>query len=464
MTKKSDRGFQIGVLVALSFVLLIECDTIPEHVHISLTSHIDEIAVMWYTRDPAESLVQYFPRKNEDKKTTIKGSSKLLNFSDPKMPGYMHLVILKGLSGSTTYSYKVGSEYDGWSALFQFKTQPKRSPPEHKVRLLSYGDMGVKYEKSLQSVRTIAPLSRALDIDLVLHAGDLAYAFKNFTIWDIWFERVQSIAAYVPYMVCPGNRDEEEIIEERFNFPKAGLPSTRDPKRSNLYYSFDYSWIHVVAISIKDDYQPGSEQHDWLEQDLRKAHARIRDGTGEIKWIVLFGHTPLYSSSDGHKQGNKELKASIEDMLYMYDVSITIWGDDHVYERSYPMFKDLPDKTSMYIDPTTKRQTFVSPNKTIHLLAGTGGIDLDGWVAGDPPLWSAYREEVNGFVDIEATQTTLRVRFLRLNGSIADEFSIVKRQSEASIHLGWLLIPAVVAGVLYYVRTSRSFLAPRRTL
>lgn len=463
MTKKSDRVLQISALVAVSLFFMVECDTIPEHVHISLTSHPDEIAVMWYTRDPAESLVQYSPRKNTEKKTTIKGSSTLLNYSDPKTPGYMHLVVLKGLSGSTIYSYKVGSDNDGWSSLFQFRTQPRRSPPEHKVRLLSYGDMGVKYENSLRSVRTIAPLSRGLDIDLVLHAGDLAYAFKNFTIWDIWFERVQSIAAYVPYMVCPGNRDEDEIIEERFAFPKEGLPQTRDPKKSNLYYSFDYSWIHVVAISIKDDYQPGSEQYDWLEKDLRKAHARIRDGTGDIKWIILFGHTPLYSSSDGHKQGNKELKISIEDMLYKYDVSIAIWGDDHVYERSYPIFKDVPDKSTMYVDAATKKQTFVAPNKTIHLLAGTGGIDLDKWVPGDPPLWSAYREDVNGYVDIEATQTSMRVRFLRLNGSIADEFSIVKRQVETSLNLGWLLIPAVVAGVLYYVRTSRSF-STRRTL
>jgi len=215
--------------------------------------------------------------------------------------------------------------------------------------------MGVKWENSLRTIRTIAPLSRGLDIDLVLHAGDLAYAFKNFTIWDLWFERAQSVAAYIPYMVCPGNRDEDEIIQERFSFPKEGLPPARDPKKANFYYSFDYSWLHVVAISIKDDYTPGSEQYNWLEEDLRQAQSRIRDGTGDIKWIVLFGHTPLYSSSDGHEQGNKVLKSSIEDMLHLYGVSLAIWGDDHVYERSYPVFKDVPDKSTMFSDPVTKK-------------------------------------------------------------------------------------------------------------
>jgi len=457
---------KVGVVIVLSLLFNVHCDTTPEHVHISLTSNPDELAVMWYTLDPAESLVQYSPKKNSEKKTTIKGSSKILTFTDPLNPGYVHLVILKGLSGSTTYNYKVGSDADGWSSQFQFKTQPRNSPADHKVRLLSYGDMGVKWKNSERIIQTIAPLAKDLEIDMVLHAGDLAYAFKNFTIWDIWFKRAQTIAGYVPYMVCPGNRDEDEIIEERFTFPKEGLPASRDPKKSNYYYSFDYSWLHVVALSIKDDYKPGSEQIKWLEQDLREAHARIRAGTSDIKWIVLFGHTPLYSSSDGHQQGNKELKASIEDMLHLYGVSLAIWGDDHVYERSYPVFKDIPDKSTMSIEPTTKRQMFVVPNKTIHLLAGTGGIDLDGWVKGEPPLWSAYRENSTGFLDIEASQTSLRVKFIRLeDGTIADEFYIVKSLDfEGSLRLGWLLIPAVLAGFLYYVRTSRSFVTPRRLL
>jgi len=456
--------FKIAVLIALYFISIIECSTTPEHVHISLTSYPDEIAVMWYTEAAAESLVEYSVKKNSGKKTHIKGGSTLLSYSDPTTPGYMHLVMLKSLSPSTTYIYKVGSDIDGWSTQFQFKTQPKKSPPDHKVHLLSYGDMGVKWENSLRTMRTIAPLSRALDVDLILHAGDLAYAFGNFTLWGMWFERAQSVAAYVPYMICPGNRDEEQIIAERFTFPQEGVPP-RNPKRTNFYYSFDYSWLHVVAISIKDDYKPGSEQYLWLEEDLRQAHARIKKGKDDLKWIILFGHTPLYSSSDGHQQGNKELKESIEDMLHMYEVTLAIWGDDHVYERSYPIHDGILDVSTMYIDPVTKKQTFVSPNKTIHLLAGTAGIDLDGFVPGEAPLWSAYRENIsNGFLDIEASQTSVRVKFIRLtDGTIADEFFIVKPLPSGALQLGWLLVPAVVAGVLYYVRTSRSF-SSRRTL
>lgn len=77
---------------------------------------------------------------------------------------------------------------------------------------------------------------------------------------------------------------------------------------------------------------------------------------------------------------------------------------DHVYERSYPIYDEQPDTSSLVLHrigdpiPATKKngdngnnnggnnnnynrndqriQVFVNPKKTIHLLAGTAGIGL----------------------------------------------------------------------------------------
>jgi len=270
--------------VALFAFLLITlgiCSTTPEHVHLSITSNADEMAVMWYTEDPADSLVQY-SKKNNDKKTIIKGSSTLITasaFDSPK-PGYMHLAVLTNLSPATTYLYSVGSDVDGWSSQFFFKTQPRKSSEDHKIHFLAFGDMGVKWDKSLRTMRTIAPLARALDIDLVLHAGDLAYAFKNLTIWDMWFDRAQAVAGYVPYMVSAGNRDDPEVLRERFSYPKGTVPA-KDPNKTNLYYSFDFSWVHFVSLAtVKpvetfEEFKEGSDQIRWLEEDLRLARAKL---------------------------------------------------------------------------------------------------------------------------------------------------------------------------------------------
>lgn len=169
----------------------------------------------------------------------------------------------------------------------------------------------------------------------MLHVGDLAYAFGNFTKWNMWFDRIEPTSARVPYMISPGNRDEDQIVTERFRMP----PNSMNP--SSFYYSFDYLWVHVVSISIKDDYSKGSEQYRWLEQDLQQANLNIQNAANPLRWILLIGHTPLYSSSDGHDRGNKELKASIEELLYRYKVPLAIWGDGtmicslEVYCRSW---------------------------------------------------------------------------------------------------------------------------------
>src|SRR4051812_1518712 len=65
--------------------------TEPKHVHLSVTNKRDEITVMWYTEDAAQSFVQYAASKRElEKGPLIKGSSRLLIYSDATTPGYQH--------------------------------------------------------------------------------------------------------------------------------------------------------------------------------------------------------------------------------------------------------------------------------------------------------------------------------------------------------------------------------------
>jgi len=191
-----------------------------------------------------------------------------------------------------------------------------------------------------------------------------------------------------------------------------------------------------------------------LEEDLKRAYERIRNGN-DIQWIILFGHTPMYSSSDGHEGGNKSLKEEIEELLFKYSVNIALWGDDHVYERSFPIYKNAVDKSTL--DSSGKFHIFSLPNLTIHLLVGTGGIDLDGWKSEEQPNWSAYREKVHGYLTMEISQSVCEVQFVRLkDGSIADTFSLVKPSSTYSVWSpGWFLIPASFFGIVYFVRIRK---------
>ncbi len=48
--------------------------------------------------------------------------------------------------------------------------------------------------------------------------------------------------------------------------------STKPNEKRNFYYSFDYNWIHVTVMSIKENYSVGSDQYKWIENDLRQIH------------------------------------------------------------------------------------------------------------------------------------------------------------------------------------------------
>ncbi len=100
------------------------------------------------------------------------------------------------------------------------------------------------------------------------------------------------------------------------------------------------------------------------------------------------------------------------------------------------------------------------PEFPVHFTVGTGGIDLDGWLPGERPLWSAHRELAHGFLKVTATHRMLSASFVRAtDGKVLDTMHIqdtahAKRLEEAARGFGaavWLL-PIVVLVLWIVVR------------
>lgn len=47
--------------------------------------------------------------------------------------------------------------------------------------------------------------------DAIIHIGDFAYDMDsdNAVVGDQFMRQIETVAAYVPYMVCPGNHEEK---------------------------------------------------------------------------------------------------------------------------------------------------------------------------------------------------------------------------------------------------------------
>lgn len=320
--------------------------------------------------------------------------------------GCMFSADLVDLEPHTRYIYSVGDKTSR-SKDFQFTT-PSTKPDKHStVTFLAYGDMGIHEPTTERTLNAVAKNEPLDSVDYISHLGDVAYAFGNFTRWKVWMERITKIAAYVPYVVTVGNRDDSEVIAERF---KCGMLSTSPLKAErDVYYSFKYSWLYVISLDSSLNISPSSDQFKWLKQSLKDA-ARLRaQPESDVKWIIVQVHTPLYSSSDGHDGGNADLRKEVQDLFVKHNVTMVISGDDHVYERQHP-------RNGNEIVPMSGDK-LVDPPYPIFYTIGTGGIGLDGWTDDDAPAYSAYRAIHHGYLKVIASRTDITTKFIKASDS-----------------------------------------------
>lgn len=112
---------------------------------------------------------------------------------------------MANLKPSTKYIYHCGSNL-GWSAKYEFRTVPDGVNWSPSIAL--FGDMG---NENAQSLGRLQQDTQKGMYDAIIHVGDFAYDMNtdNARVGDEFMQQIESVAAYVPYMVCPGNHEEK---------------------------------------------------------------------------------------------------------------------------------------------------------------------------------------------------------------------------------------------------------------
>ena len=411
------RCMNLTFIFVFSITLMtINCQAAePEQVHLATTGIPGEMVVQWGTEEDtalscsSESIVEY---GTENDKLNL---SKIGNNNMYLWTTCTHTAILSDLIQNTTYYYRVGGEGE-WSGTYSFKTL-EESPA--KVIIGAIADHGT----SNNAQETTNHMENE-DMDLVIHAGDISYAngagsgngIGDQSVWDEYQNQIEDVASRTPHMYAPGNHEEDaepygfDAYESRFF----------NPGPNTFWYSFDFEFIHFISISAEHDYEPGSSQYSWLLNDLEDA-----DGNREnVPWIVIFAHRPMYSSNgDGDGHGSDiEFREAMEILLYDFQVDLAVWGHDHHYERTYPVFEEnvYSNKSGSASDP------FYKPGATIHIVAGMSGRSIYDGLEDPQPLWSAHREVEYGYTIFEATKTTINYKFIRnSDNQVGDEFWII---------------------------------------
>jgi 3',5'-cyclic AMP phosphodiesterase CpdA len=380
--------------------MLIHSDQKPTQIHMAQGINPSYMTISWVTSEDSNSKISYgknqFELNNFAQGQSIKYDFNTLTFGN-YTSGQIHHVELINLKPNSKYFYQIESGDINW-----FSTGPE---PGSTIPLVFgiIGDIG----QTSDTAKTIGHLANSHKINMILHAGDLAYADCNQKLWDSYGELIELVAKSFSWMVGPGNHEIEYLnenttlfkaFEYRYRMPQVKsaefgsiiIPSainkiTTQPYCSpseflaeynygNSFYSFDIGMVHIIYLNSYTPSDLNSAQYSWLETDLKNSNAnRLK-----LPWIIVVMHCPWYNSNIAHQNEKQTLlmRETIEDIFFKYHVNLVITGHVHAYERTYPVYKDK-----------------ININGPIYITIGDGG-NIEGHATNylEPqPIWSAYR-------------------------------------------------------------------------
>jgi len=381
-------------------------DTAPEQVHIQSTGDPTEMLVVWATPGQTDSEVEYGEGESLDR--SVEGEEECY---DHNM--VFHFATMVDLNPATEYSYRVG-DGDQWSTLLTFRTA---APSANTFEFIAFGDHGM----SSDAQATFDNMQTFTEVELVILAGDISYANGDQAIWDDHANQYQDSMASIPWMVAPGNHENEngydfDAYQTRFEMPSSS--------GTDLWHSFEQGGVHFIAISTEHDYTAGSEQLEWFAADLAAAAANREN----VPWIVVYGHKPAYTThggSDSHDGQREEIRGIFEPFLVDHQVDLVIWGHEHFYERTWPVVNATVQQRGV----DEEGYMFSGYHAPIHITAGTGGRG-SYTPEDDEAEWTFHREVSHGLLHITVDRKagSMHVEYVRNDGEVGDAFLLLKER------------------------------------
>jgi len=397
------------------------------------------MVVRWGTSQPAISRVVVAPPTGPSR--TLQGSS----------PTTDHQVTIPHLEPGTRYTYTLGTD----QALFpadtaQFFVTPPPVGSKSPVRIWALGDFGSGTPNQFGVRDAFAQATRSRRADLWIWLGDNAYCcgwdeqFQQY-VFDVYPQQLKNL----PFYPTPGNHDYHEKTDD-YNIPYYRLftmPKQAEaggvPSGSQAYHSFDYGNIHFISLDSFGReggthrlYDTTGRQVQWLKQDL---------AANRQPWTVVFFHHPPYSL--GTRNGDtdpemSQIRQKLLPILDRYNIDLVLLGHSHVYERSM-LLKGFYGTAAQFnasfvVDGSSGRYDG-SPNScpiirkgsgTVYVVAGSGG-QLGGLVTNQQPGFPhpamVYANStIGGSLVIDVQDNRLDARWLTSDGSVRDQFTILK--------------------------------------
>jgi len=390
----------------------------------------DAMSVRWLSNTSDPGTLKLVDDLREFRSTPVVANALSYNTVSPEPGGphpdlpWLHWVRLTDLipGGNYTYTVTQGAETHGGSFTTPGPDQPIRfivysdseTEPESSTtppvawpaptgsnrpagRTNYFVDQTVAYKENCRLIAERKP-------NFVLLAGDIVEVGGEQRDWDEFWKHnageFNALAGNIPILAALGNHENyagpgggytaagANFATDKFlTYFETPSNGAQNPKHRGRYYRIDYGPITIITVDSSDgqpnktaadtnhnmegshapDFNPGSEQYQWLEAQLADAQMTSRFT------FVQFHHTMYGSGPHSIPFGQKEFSGQsgiamrvLRPLLFRYGVDAVFSGHDELLERSQVA------GTEILVDGTERPQT-------IHFYdVGIGGDGLRG--------------------------------------------------------------------------------------
>jgi predicted phosphodiesterase len=232
--------------------------------------------------------------------------------------------------------------------------------------------------------------------ELVIAPGDLSYEKSA----DCWTNIISPFKSKL--MISMGDHEYQDTkggesgIMNNYLNPLA---------LSKTYYAYDFNNVHFIAIDPYVDYTPGSSQYNFIENDLKTASTNPK-----IDWIFVMEHVPIYTSTTEHPS-DSTIRDVFHPLFEEYGVDIVFSGDNHNYQRTFPLKYNNDDgDSSNPISSSTHMNNYKENSGIIFLTSGTAGKSHYE-IEQQAPYVAAEDDEHFGFLNIDITDKMVKGTF-----------------------------------------------------
>lgn len=234
----------------------------------------------------------------------------------------------------------------------------------------------------------VTDMVRRWNPQMLLYLGDV-YGEGTFTEFFNWYRPHLGQLRGITNPVVGNHEYDADGVAAAYFFYWNNIPH---------YYSYDVGNWHIVALDSTDDFdqrEPGTDQYDWLVQDLS---ASTRPCT-----MVTMHHPPL---SVGRSGVNTTVGEHLWPLFVSNQVDVVLTGHIHQYQRWHPL--DAAGK--------------LSQDGTVLIAPGTGGHHINSFGDTDDRLAVGYDEEPEayGAMRLKLFPNRMKFRFINDAGKLLD--------------------------------------------